>query len=390
MNYLRILSEAGIVVSLLYYLAATWAMLRFAERAGGTLPALPKVAPRVAVLKPLHGLSAHLVDNLISYLELSYPRTEFLFGVSSYEDRAADAVVALRARYQFANLTLVVGEEPGCANRKVAKLIAMAARVPRAEIFVVSDADVSVPPEHLRQVVTELIADEKTGVVTCAYRAIAAATLASRLEALFVNTDFAPQVILAGTIEPLRYALGATMGIKRAALDAIGGFRALKDYLADDFHLGNLAVRRGWRVKLSSALVTVNCEEQRFTDFWTHQVRWARTFRTARLLSVATILTHGPLWALIFVALSGASSLAVDALLAVIGVRIAMSALMIRRVLDLPLTAADLWWLIPKDLIMSGIWLVSLLSRRVTWAGRRFRITRGGAIREVGGGAAGA
>jgi ceramide glucosyltransferase len=390
MNYLRILSELGILVSLLYYAAATLAALRFAERASGRLPALPKVAPRVAVLKPLNGLSANLVDNLISYLEVSYPRIEFLFGVASYEDRAADAVVALRARYQFANLTLVVGEEPGCANRKVAKLIAMADRVPRAEILVVSDADVSVPREHLRLVVGELAADERVGVVTCAYRALAAGTLASRLEALFVNTDFAPQVILAAAIEPMRYALGATMAIKRAALDAIGGFRALKDYLADDFYLGRLVARHGWRVKLSTSLVTVNCEEQSLPDFWRHQLRWARTFRTARRLSIATILTHGPLWALIFFAISGASPFAVRAMIAVIAARIAMVVLMMRWVLELPVTAADLWWLIPKDFIMSGIWLVSLLGRRVTWAGRRFRIMRGGVIREIGGGAAGA
>ena len=66
---------------------------------------------------------------------------------------------------------------------------------------------------------------------------------ASRLEALAVNTDFTPMVMLSAAVEPVRYALGATIAIKRAALEQIGGFRAIKDYLADDFHLGKLAAR---------------------------------------------------------------------------------------------------------------------------------------------------
>jgi ceramide glucosyltransferase len=390
MIFLRLIAEAGVLVSLGYYLAATLAALRFAERARTPPPALPKIAPRVAVLKPLSGVSATLVDNLVSYLELSYPRAEFLFGVAGYEDRAADAVVALRARYQFANLTLVVGDEPGCANRKVAKLIAMAQRVPRAEIFVISDADVSVPREHLRHVVGELAADEHLGVVTCAYRAHPGSTLASRLEALFVNTDFAPQVILAAAIEPMRHALGATIAVKRAALDAIGGFRALKDLLADDFYLGRFVTQRGRRVKLSSSLVTVNCDEVRFSDFWNHQLRWARTFHTVRPVSVATILTHGPLWALLYFVLTGGSQFAMSGLLAVIGGRLVMSAIMMRRVLDLPELTSDLWWVIPKDFIMTGIWLMSLFGRKVVWAGRRFKIRRGGVMQEIGGRAAGA
>ncbi len=385
MIFLRLIAEAGVLVSLGYYLTATLAALRFAERARAAPPALPKVAPRVAVLKPLNGVSTNLVDNLISYLELSYPRAEFLFGVTGYEDRAADAVVALRARYQFANLTMVVGEEPGCANRKVAKLIAMAERAPRAEVFVISDADVSVPREHLRHVVGELAADEQTGVVTCAYRAHPGPTLASRLEALFINTDFVPQVILAAAIEPMRHALGATIAIKRAALDAIGGLRAIKDRLADDYYLGRLVAERGFKVKLSSSLVTVSPDEQRFPDFWNHQVRWARTFRTSRPLSIATILTHGPLWALVYVLTGGGSLLSAAALLAVIGGRLAMSSIIIRRVLDLPELTSDLWWVIPKDLIMTGVWFVSLLGRKVMWAGRRFEIRRGGEMHEIGG-----
>ena len=95
--------------------------------------------------------------------------------------------------------------------------------------------------DYLRRIVSELQSDDKVGVATCAYRARPSGSLASRVEALFVNTDFAPQVMLSAEIEPMGHALGATIAIKRAALESSGGFRAVKDLLADDFYLGNFA-----------------------------------------------------------------------------------------------------------------------------------------------------
>ena len=111
--------------------------------------------------------------------------------------------MALRQRYQYANITLVVGEEPGCSNRKIAKLVKMADRAKKAEIFVLSDADVSVDRDYLKRIVGELMSDEKIGIATCAYRARPGGSFASRLEALYVNTDFVPQILLAEMIEPM-------------------------------------------------------------------------------------------------------------------------------------------------------------------------------------------
>ena len=189
--------------------------LIFAHRTNSTPPPLPKIPPRVAILKPLRGMSDNLRDNIISFLEIAYSRVEYIFGVDSYEDRAIDVPVSLRAPYQFANITVTVGDEPGCSNRKVAKLVKMARRASdKTDIFVLSDADISVEPDHLRRVVSELTADAKTGIVTCIYRGRAYDSFASRMEALFINTDFAPQVILAEALEPMHYALGATIAVK--------------------------------------------------------------------------------------------------------------------------------------------------------------------------------
>ncbi|MGH7948462.1 MAG: bacteriohopanetetrol glucosamine biosynthesis glycosyltransferase HpnI [Candidatus Binataceae bacterium] len=383
MIVLVVLSTAGVVASLAYYLAATVIALRFAHRIAAPAPPLPKVPPKIAVLKPLHGRSESLGQNLVSYLETDYPRVEFIFGVESYEDPAAEVPVALRPPYQFANILMVVGEEPGCANHKVAKLIRMAERAEKAEIFVLSDADVRAERDHLRRVVAELLADDKLGIVTCLYRALPAGGLASHLEALFVNTDFVPMVLTSEAIEPLHHAMGATIAIKRAALEAIGGFRAVKDVLADDFYIGRMAAERGFDVRISSSFVTDMCEERTLSDFWNHQLRWSRTYRTVRPISLATIFIHGPFWALLLILSTGASAASLAALTAILATRLAMSAILLSRVLGLPRLLRDVWLVPLKDLLATGIWFASLWSNKVLWAGRRFEVLRGGTMREV-------
>src|SRR5260221_9335740 len=171
MKLLLFISTLGIIVSTIYYMAAIVAGLLFAHRSNTEPKPLPKIPPRVAILKPLRGVSEHLRENIVSFLEIAYARVEYIFGVDSYEDRAIDIPVSLRAPYQFANMTVTVGDEPGCANRKVAKLIKMASRAnEKTDVFVLSDADISVEPDHLKRVVSELSENDKIGIVTCIYR----------------------------------------------------------------------------------------------------------------------------------------------------------------------------------------------------------------------------
>lgn len=385
MEFLRLIAMACVIATLFYYAAATLMALRFARRRTTPPGPLPAKPPGITVLKPLHGLSRTLADNLGSYLELSYPRVQYLFAVASAEDRAIEAPLALKTRYPSANIEIVVGEEPGCANHKVAKLIRMAEQASaETEAFVLSDADIVVEPDHLRRVAAELFERDDTGIVTCLYRGRAGDSLGSKLEALFVNTDFAPMVLLSEAIEPMRHALGATIAVKRKALDAIGGFLPLRNLLADDFYLGRMVADKGFGVRLSSSLVTIAPDEAAFSQFWNHQLRWARTYRTVRPASLATIVIHGPFWAILLALFCSFSAVSIATLAAVVLARYAMAATMITKVLDLPASFGDLWIVPLKDLVMTGIYFAGLAGNTVLWGGRRFKLIPGGAMRELG------
>lgn len=385
MHTLIVIAALGALASLTYYLGAAFAALLFARQAAAPLPPLPDRPPRVAMLKPLYSLDAAHIANLETFLQVDYPAADIVVGVSNVTGWAADQIAQLAARYPDKRLIVVTDAEPGCANRKVAKLIRMVEQVPDAEVFVLSDGDIVVDRDYLRRLVGELGAKPNVGVVTCAYRAYPAHTLAARLEALFIDTDFAPMVMLAERLEPLRHAYGATIAIQRTALDAIGGFHALKDLLADDFFLGRLTAARGFEVKLSRVLVSIQCRQHRFAEFWSHQLRWARTYRTARPESLATIIIHGPFWGLVLLLASRFSPAALEMFALVIAARLAMAAVLLGRVLDVNEMLADLLLVPVKDLVMTGIWFASFASNEVTWGGRRFRILSGGQMREVDG-----
>ncbi len=385
MEFLRFLGLIGVAASLLYYAAATVVALRFVRRRKASPPPLVDPPPAVAILKPLHGAAPGLRRNLATYLELNYPRVQYLFGVSTQEDPATGVALDLKSSYPSANIAIVTGEEPGCANRKIAKLIAMKDRASGdPDAFILSDADVTVDSNHLTRVAAELFEDEQTGLVTCLYRGRASESSGSKLESLFINTDFAPMVLLSEAIEPMRHALGATIAVKRKALEAIGGFRPLKDLLADDFYLGRMVADKGFNVRLSSSLVTIECDEADFSQFWNHQLRWARTYRTVRPASLATIVIHGPFWALWLAFASAFSVASIGVVALVLAVRYAMGAIMVGKVLDLRVSMRDLWMVPLKDLVMTGIYFASLAGSTVSWGGRRFKLLRGGAMREVG------
>ena len=127
----------------------------------------------------------------------------------------------------------------------------------------------------------------------------------------------------------------------------------------------------------------MTCEEKSFAEFWHHQLRWARTYRTVRPISIATILIHGPFWALMGLAISRGSAAAFAAFVLVVAARLAMSAAIVGRVVKMPEMLTELWMVPIKDLIMTGVWFASLLSNKVMWAGRQFKVIRGGAMREV-------
>jgi ceramide glucosyltransferase len=269
-------------------------------------------------------------------------------------------------------------------NLKVSNLRNMYARV-KHEHIVILDSDIRVTGDYLRRVIAPL-ADSRLGLVTCLYRAAETPDFAARLEAVGITAEFAPGVLMAWMLEGVKFALGSTMATTRARLEAIGGFPALADYLADDFMLGNLIAADGYEVRLSQHVVETAMAPAGLAGMLRHQMRWARSTRISRPLGyLGLILTYGTALALLTVLADALSTLSLGLLAFTLTVRMTMGWLIGVHWLSDRILKRNFWLLPLRDLLSFSIWCLSWVGKRVEWRGRVFEVARDGRMIQVGG-----
>ncbi|MHB8522761.1 MAG: bacteriohopanetetrol glucosamine biosynthesis glycosyltransferase HpnI [Limisphaerales bacterium] len=335
--------------------------------------------PAVTLLKPLKGREADTARCLESWLTQEYPApVQVLFGVASADDPVCDEVRSLIARFPRSDAQLVICGESLGANAKVSTLIQLL-RHARHELIVVSDADVRVPPDFLINGVAPL-RDERVGLVNSFYRLANPATLAMRWEAVAINADFWSQVLQSQSLKPLDFALGAAMVTRRSELDAIGGFGALADCLADDYQLGRLISVRGKRILLSPVVVECWSEAMSWEQVWSHQLRWARTIRVCQPVPwFFSILSNATLWPLLWLLVQPTSGVVLAAL-GCLAVRVATASYQQAKLTGVRPTVATVWLAPLKDLLHALLWAWSFLGGHVSWRGERYRVQAGGRL----------
>ena len=218
---------------------------------------------------------------LRSHCVQEYESYQLIFGVNDANDDAVPVVRELAAEFPTRDIQLVVCPDALGSNRKVSNLIHLL-RQTKYQHILVNDADIRVGRRYLREVMW-LFKDSEIGMVTCLYKGKPAGTIGSKLESLGIATDFIPGVLISSFMEGgLRFALGSTMAMVRTALEKIGGFESVVDYLADDYQLGARVADAGFKVSLAHETVETAIPPYSFAEFWQHQLRWARTMRVSR------------------------------------------------------------------------------------------------------------
>jgi ceramide glucosyltransferase len=208
---------------LVYYVAATFAAWRFFRHERKRK--VRNYTPGVSLLKPVRGTDFATYENYASFCRQDYPDYEILFAVNDAGDAAVPLIHRLIAEFPSRQIRLFVGAENLGANRKVNKL-ARLSREARHEILVLTDGDVRVGPNYLREVVAPFV-EESTGAVTSFYRGIAEANLGAQLEAVGASSDFFAGVLMAELTEGINFALGASIVTTKRWLAKIGGFESI-------------------------------------------------------------------------------------------------------------------------------------------------------------------
>ncbi|HTG17087.1 MAG TPA: bacteriohopanetetrol glucosamine biosynthesis glycosyltransferase HpnI [Blastocatellia bacterium] len=363
-----------------FYILSMIAGLRFfskRETAGEYLPP-------VSIMVPLYGADFKAHQNYQRLCRQDYPEYQIVFGVRESADSSIPIIQKLKAEFPERDIELVVSAEVIGQNSKVSNLQNMYQHV-KHEHIVILDSDIRVTAGYLRKVIAPL-SDPRVGLVTCLYRAAETPDFAARLEAVGITAEFAPGVLMAWMLEGVKFALGSTMATTRARLEAIGGFRALADYLADDFMLGNLIAADGYEVRLSQHVVETAMAPMGFAGMLRHQMRWARSTRISRPLGyLGLILTYGTALAILTVLADALSALSLGLLAFTLTLRMTMGWLIGVHWLDDRILKRNFWLLPLRDLLSFVIWCLSWVGKRVEWRGRVFEVARDGRMIQVRG-----
>jgi ceramide glucosyltransferase len=353
---------------------------RAARKAAQTTPA--SSLPPVTIFKPVHGMEEQLVANLESFFEQDYPDYEVIFGVRDLDNPAAKIAGEIRARYPQIPSRMIVSGPPSWPNAKVFSLDKMIVTSLRSH-FIISDSDVRVAPDFLRNTIPPLL-DPKVGLVTCMYRGIPAADFWSWLEALGLSVEMSSGVMVADMVEGMRFALGPAMAVRRDAIDGIGGIAAVADYYSDDFELGNRIGAKGYKVILSHHIVHNVLTRRSPLRTLGDQLRWMKSTRYSRPVGHAgTGLTYAmPFGILGWIAAAALGHWQLGVALFVLAWvnRMIQSVLVGWRVVHDP-RAVWLCWLYPlRDFFGFVAWMLSYTSRKFYWRGEMYRFGKGGRI----------
>jgi ceramide glucosyltransferase len=363
-----------------YFLAAILAARIFIAQRRAAIPAF---APGVSILKSLKGLDPGMMDAFRSHCRQNYTgEYELLFGASSLDDPAVAAVEQLKLEFPALAIQLVECPARLGTNGKVSTLTQLATHA-RYDFLLINDSDITVSPRYLERVMAHF-ADAQTGMVTALYRGRAHQTLASRLEALGIATDFQAGVLLSKMLEGgLHYGLGSTLAVRREALEKLGGLITLVDHLADDYELGARIDGAGYRVVLSAEVVETAIPAYGWRGFVDHQLRWARTVRDARPGGYAGLLfTHGMAWALLNVLASGLSPVSLWLLGLSFFLRLALAMTVGAEVLGDHQVLPGLWLLPLRDVVAMGVWIAGFAGNTIVWRGQRF-VLKGGKLMKL-------
>ncbi|MEW6719631.1 MAG: ceramide glucosyltransferase [Thermodesulfobacteriota bacterium] len=358
-----------------------WKALREGRRGGAGGDG--GVLPPVSILKPLKGVDDGLLDNLSGFCRLDYPEYEIVFCIQGASDPALRVARKVKEMHPGREIRIVASDCREGLNPKVNNMIPgyAAAKHP---FVLISDSNVAPDPGYLREAMSHF-RDPRVGLVTHFVRGVGAKTLGARLEAQHLNSFILPSVSLLDRVFSMPCVVGKSMLMRRSDLEELGGLRGVKDFLAEDYVLGERFHKAGKKVAVSSSPVDTVSVYRTVGQFFSRHARWNRMrFSIAGPAYFGELLANPVALSLVTVAAAGgdASSL-----------RIAGTVVAAKAALDLSLflamgdRASARWaFLGPvRDLMAFGLWFSAFWSRSVEWRGRTLRIAGGSRLVPEGG-----
>jgi ceramide glucosyltransferase len=330
--------------------------------------------PPVSILKPLKGLDDGLFDNLESFCRLDYPKYEIIFALQNRNDAACRVAEKIKEKYPLRDISIVVEYCDEGLNPKVNNLIPAYARA-KYGLLLISDSNVRVEKDYLMSIARHM-EDPDVGLVSNMIKGVGGRSVGAVLENLHLNSFIIGSVCFLDKYLGLPCVIGKSMLLRRSDLEAIGGFGAVRDILAEDYIMGERIHKLGKRVVLSNHIISNVNEYWEVRRFLNRHTRWGKLrWHIGGIKYLPELIGNAVFICFLPLLFSPLTRMSLLLAAAVSAVKIGRDLYMGRK-----LGAGMhplLYLLVPvKDLLIGCIWFVPILSNRVAWRGNRYLIGR--------------
>jgi len=363
-------------IPFIYYLIviySSWRYFRAAKHPAGPHPAF---TPPVSILKPMRGQDPGAYENFASFCRQDYPQYEILLCVDPDDPEVLPLVERLRRNFPQQTIRVLHGSGRIATNDKVAKLARLVSEA-QHEVVVISDSDVRVRPDYLRQV-TAPLSRPNVGAVTCFYVSVEDETFTDHLQNIGMMSDFYAGILVAWQLDGIKFALGPTIATTRTRLAGFGGYAAIENRPADDLLVGRLIADQGCEVVLLRYTIQTVADYGSFRDLLHKRLRWIVVMRNLRPWGhFGLIFTQGLAWTLAAVAVHPTAPVILGFCGAYLMLRTAMTALIAGWGLNQPGSLKNVWLIPMWDAVACAIWLVSFSRNSIRWRGADYYIREG-------------
>jgi ceramide glucosyltransferase len=334
--------------------------------------------PPISILKPLKGLDDDLFDNLVSFCEQDYPDYEIIFCLEEANDPALKLAEKIKKMYPHKKISIVIKEGEYALNPKVNNLVA-AYRKAQFPYFLISDSDVRVDKDYLREII-KYMEDPRVGLVSNLIRGIDSRTIGALLENLHLNSFVIGNVALLTTFFKIPVVVGKSMLMRKKTFEGIGGFEAVKNVLAEDFVIGQRMHKGGAQVITSDHVINAVNHSRTLKQFLKRHARWGKLrWKLGVIGYVAEILSNAVFIACLSLVVLRPMTLSISLAAAVFCLKIIGDYTLGKRIRS---AHRFFHYLVSplKDIIIGFIWFVPFISGTVMWRRHKYKITKGSVL----------
>jgi ceramide glucosyltransferase len=326
----------------------------------------------ISILKPLKGLDDNLFDNLASFCTQDYPEYEIIFSLQDHNDSAYKVARKIKDKYPEKNISIIVERCDIGLNPKVNNLIP-AYKASRYDYVLISDSNILVDKNYLKEIVKHM-KDPDVGLVSNVIKGTGGSTIGSIFENLHLNSFVIGSVCFLDKFLKMPCVVGKSMLMRKSDLEAMGGFKAVKDVLAEDYVIGEKIHKMGKKVVLSNYAINNVNEYWGIRRFLNRHTRWGKLRWKLGGIKYISELIGNPVFMSIIAMLSWEISKTTVSFALLVALIKTLGDLHIGKITDSDSNPL-IYLLSPvKDIIIGLIWFVPILSNTVVWRGNRYII----------------